>query len=182
MSDVSSEFALIDDQIEEFLARYRRGERPSLTEYTSKYPDLAERILALFPALIALEAIGSSAGDVSAFAEAQAGEDVATPERLGDYLLLRRVGAGGMGIVYEAIQESLGRHVALKTLPSQHLADATRLERFRREARAAAAASARSYRSRLRRWRARWCALLHDAIHQGPRPRRGAPRDWATEE
>ena len=60
------------------------------------------------------------------------------PMRLGDYLLLRRVGSGGMGIVYEAIQESLGRHVALKTFPAHHLDDATRLERFRREARAAA--------------------------------------------
>ena len=60
------------------------------------------------------------------------------PERLGDYLLLRRIGSGGMGVVYEAIQESLGRHVALKTLPFHQLGDATRLERFRREARAAA--------------------------------------------
>ena len=60
------------------------------------------------------------------------------PERLGDYLLLRRIGSGGMGIVYEAIQESLGRHVALKTLPFHQLGDANRLERFRREARAAA--------------------------------------------
>ena len=60
------------------------------------------------------------------------------PQRLGDYLLLRPIGSGGMGMVYEAIQESLGRHVALKTLPFHHLGDATRLERFRREARAAA--------------------------------------------
>ena len=60
------------------------------------------------------------------------------PERLGDYVLLRRIGSGGMGVVYEAIQESLGRHVALKTLPYHQLGDATRLERFRREARAAA--------------------------------------------
>ncbi len=60
------------------------------------------------------------------------------PQRLGDYLLLRAVGSGGMGVVYEAIQESLGRHVALKTLPFHQLSDPTRLERFRREARAAA--------------------------------------------
>ncbi len=60
------------------------------------------------------------------------------PERLGEYLLIRRIGSGGMGVVYEAIQESLGRHVALKTLPHHQLGDPTRLERFRREARAAA--------------------------------------------
>ena len=60
------------------------------------------------------------------------------PDRLGDYILLRAIGSGGMGIVYEAIQDSLGRRVALKMLPFHHLGDATRLERFRREARAAA--------------------------------------------
>ena len=59
-------------------------------------------------------------------------------ERLGDYRLLREVGRGGMGIVYEAVQESLSRHVALKILPSSALLDARQRQRFKREARASA--------------------------------------------
>ena len=138
MNEPSSEFDPVDDLAEEFLARYRKGERPSLSEYTDKHPDLAERIRTVFPALLVLEEFGTAGGQANGPHVGSSGSGAPTPQRLGDYLLLRRVGAGGMGIVYEAIQESLGRHVALKTLPSHHLADATRLERFRREARAAA--------------------------------------------
>ena len=136
MSEAFSVFDPVDDLVDGFLERYRRGERPSLTEYTEKHPELAERIRALFPALLVMEELGGP--EARRPVENGAGLTAKVPERLGDYLLLRRIGSGGMGVVYEAIQESLGRHVALKTLPSHQLGDATRLERFRREARAAA--------------------------------------------
>src|SRR5262249_37864318 len=60
------------------------------------------------------------------------------PRRLGDYLLLRLVGRGGMGLVYEAVQESLDRRVALKILPFANDRDAREIRRFQHEAQAAA--------------------------------------------
>jgi serine/threonine protein kinase/WD40 repeat protein len=60
------------------------------------------------------------------------------PEQLGDFRIVREIGRGGMGVVYEAEQISLGRHVALKVLPRHALLDPESVERFRREAKAAA--------------------------------------------
>jgi len=58
--------------------------------------------------------------------------------QLGDFRLERRLGTGGMGVVYQALQVSLNRHVALKVLPSSLVGDSSAIERFHREARAAA--------------------------------------------
>jgi WD40 repeat protein/serine/threonine protein kinase/regulator of sirC expression with transglutaminase-like and TPR domain len=136
MTDSSSDRNPVEQLAEEFLERHRRGERPSLTEYTDRYPDLADEIRELFPALVMMEQLKPDSADATgSYGGAPEGKRL---ERLGDFRILREVGRGGMGIVYEAEQESLGRHVALKVLPSQSLLDPQHQKRFQREARAAA--------------------------------------------
>jgi WD40 repeat protein/serine/threonine protein kinase len=138
MSQSTSGPDLFNRLADEFAERYRNGECPHLSEYTDKYPELADQICELFPALVAMEQFGTGS-DQATGSLAQRREGAGPmPDRLGDYRILREIARGGMGVVYEAVQESLGRHVALKVLPHRRMADASQLERFQREARAAA--------------------------------------------
>jgi WD40 repeat protein len=134
--DQSSERNPVEELAEEFLDRYRRGEQPSVQEYADRYPAWADQIRALFPALVVMEKVRPGPAEAARLAAGPGGE--APLERLGDYRVLREVGRGGMGVVYEAEQESLGRHVALKVLGPQAVLDTRHLVRFLREAKAAA--------------------------------------------
>jgi serine/threonine protein kinase len=127
MPDSSADRDPLDVLAEEFVNRYRAGQRPRLSEFILRQPDRADEIRELFPALVEMEQLkpvsGDRTGDFAPVAEPT------DPLRVGEFRILRRVGHGGMGVVYEAVQESLGRHVALKLMPLDALADPKRLER-----------------------------------------------------
>ncbi|MFO0889432.1 MAG: protein kinase [Isosphaeraceae bacterium] len=134
-----SRSGLVLELAEEFLDRYRNGQRPPLKEYTDRHPELASEIRDVFPAMALMENIAIADDSLHGDETGEAKPLHAPPlERLGDYRIIREVGRGGMGVVYEAEQVSLGRHVALKVLPSQYLRDPRTRLRFEREAKAAA--------------------------------------------
>ena len=96
---------------------------------------LAEQIRDTFPALELMEKVRHDIVDEAS----QPSSDVAERgKQIGDFRILREIGRGGMGVVYEADQESLGRRVALKILSPELVRSPKYLARFKREARAAA--------------------------------------------
>jgi serine/threonine protein kinase/WD40 repeat protein len=121
----------IAELIEELAAKLQAGEPIDLEACARAHPECAERIRWLLPAVQALAGLSqpSPAGPAA---------PVPVTGTLGDYRILREVGRGGMGVVYEAEQISLGRRVALKVLPFAAVLDPKHLRRFQSEARAAA--------------------------------------------
>ncbi|MBY0229418.1 MAG: serine/threonine protein kinase [Gemmataceae bacterium] len=119
----------VDDLAEEFARRLRAGEEPDESEYAARHPAQADEIRAALSAVRRLERLKPKREAVA---------PPAAPRRLGEFRLLREIGRGGMGVVYEAEQEGLGRRVAVKVLPAHLLADPRLRERFKREAQAAA--------------------------------------------
>ncbi len=122
--------------VEELTARVQAGQSVDIDRMAGPHPEHAERLRALLPALRMLGHLGA-VENPSAGGE-PAGPRMSAMEVLGDFRFLREVGRGGMGVVYEAEQLSLGRRVALKVLPFAATLDPRQLLRFRNEAQAAA--------------------------------------------
>lgn len=125
----------VDALVEQFLQRRRQGEALDVEAYCREHAAHAAALRELLPMLVALEDVKR---DRSSSGSGRRRAMVPALERLGDFKIVREIGRGGMGVVFEAVQESLGRKVALKVLPQSALLSGNQLERFVREAQIAA--------------------------------------------
>ena len=124
--------------LEEFLTKLEAGARLNPEDLTARCPALAEPLKACLASLEFLHDASLSLRDPATPELPAATECQTDLGRLGDFQLVREIGRGGMGVVYEAEQISLGRRVALKVLPFAAALDARQLQRFKNEAQAAA--------------------------------------------
>jgi serine/threonine protein kinase/Flp pilus assembly protein TadD len=132
----TSSDAAFAELVEELTALFQGGREFDVEAYLREHAEHAGRLRDLLPALQMLGELCESA----AGAAASPGPlpEVCPAGTLGDFRVVREVGRGGMGIVYEAVQVSLGRRVALKVLPFASTLDVKQLQRFKNEAQAAA--------------------------------------------
>jgi serine/threonine protein kinase len=141
-----------EQKLAEILLRYvdavEAGQTPDRRELLARHPEFADELREFFAGRDQLEilaaplraAAGLSAARRAPSTEPKSEGKGATEElgQIGDFRLLREVGRGGMGVVYEAEQLSLNRRVALKVLPFAAALDPRQLQRFKHEAQAAA--------------------------------------------
>lgn len=123
----------VEQIAEDYAALLREGKQASISEYTARYPQYADEIRELLPAVAAMERLGRK--ELSdRMAESASPETELRGQQIDDYRIVREIGRGGMGIVYEAEQQALKRRVALKILPWMKGKSKQGRKRFQREA------------------------------------------------
>jgi serine/threonine protein kinase len=129
----------IAEALERYLQAIEAGEKPNRQAFLARHAEIAEPLAECLDGMEVLHEAGFSAHQPAAEAS------VASPSLewqpgtlLGEFRIIREIGRGGMGVVFEAEQLSLGRRIALKVLPFAWSLDSRQLQRFKNEARAAA--------------------------------------------
>ena len=127
------------EAVQQYMTALDAGQRPNRRDFVAQHPEIAGELSACLDGLAFVHSIAGQMNHPAPEAAPRAPElDPATAQPIGDFRLVREIGRGGMGTVYEAVQLSLGRRVALKILPFAAALDSRHLERFRNEAQAAA--------------------------------------------
>src|SRR5262249_17404383 len=123
--------------LNELTDELHRGRQPDLDAVCGRHPELAHELRQIWTALRFTEAFADRSRELPPTAVAGASVspfqlDRDLPRVFGDYELLEQIGSGGMGVVYRARQQSLGRTVAVKMM-RRRMATASDLARFRAE-------------------------------------------------
>uniref|UniRef100_UPI0026257BE3 protein kinase domain-containing protein n=1 Tax=uncultured Gimesia sp. TaxID=1678688 RepID=UPI0026257BE3 len=116
----------------QFMDEHRRWMNPSIDEYADVYPDHAEEIKESFPVLIAMEQWKGNREFSSLQVKLPAPKSI---KQLGDCRIIREIARSKTSILYEAVQGSSNRHVAVKLLPWKSEMTPRWRERFERESR-----------------------------------------------
>jgi serine/threonine protein kinase len=132
----------VAEALEQYLAAVETGAKPNRQAFLARHAEIAQALAECLDGMEALHAAAAAApSDQRSSAEgtrADTSADLQPEAPLGDFRIIREIGRGGMGVVYEAVQLSLGRRVALKVLPFAAALDGKKLQRFKNEAQAAA--------------------------------------------
>ncbi|MCA9263082.1 MAG: serine/threonine protein kinase [Planctomycetales bacterium] len=130
---------LFADLVDRVIQQFQEGERVSLVRLIETHPTLSDKLRAIWPSLEAMAQLRNSSGGAEpSHHMTTTNPDLPLRRTIGDFRILGELGRGGMGIVYEAEQISMARHVALKMLPFAAVADSKAMQRFKNEVRAAA--------------------------------------------
>lgn len=128
----------IEQAMELYLDQLESGTAPDRATFLAQFPDLADELAHQLEALDFLHVATPDLVDTEDEPSDSNPMFFENSRTLGDFRLVRQIGRGGMGIVYEAMQLSLDRRVAVKILPFAAMFDANQRKRFKNEARAAA--------------------------------------------
>ena len=136
MKQTRDETQTLEDIVEQFTAEIRAGQTPDVQQFVEQNPAHADELPDLLSSVAMIEGLKNYSPNSSV--PDQQFTDIDVPDFLGEYRIVREIGRGGMGIVFEAVHETLGRRVAIKVMTVGLISNTKHLERFHREAISAA--------------------------------------------
>ena len=131
-----SEPEILEQIVDHFTNRLRAGEHPAIADYQAQHPEFKDEIEDLLASVAMIEQLKSD--PTNSPAKSRSLDEVSGLNRIGPYKINGEIGRGGMGVVFEAVHESLGKRVAIKVMPTPLINSKNFVERFKREAQSAA--------------------------------------------